>query len=135
MVKKRGMTYKGSGVDYDAMDPFKRMAQKAGLTTSENILRLNMMEFEPSRGESAYLVGRANSFLAHVEEGLGTKNIVAEAMYKETGRLFFGNVAQCTVAMIVNDLITLGALPISVAMHLAVGSSKWFEDQERVEDL
>ncbi|MBN1326284.1 phosphoribosylformylglycinamidine cyclo-ligase [Candidatus Falkowbacteria bacterium] len=132
---KKGMTYSGVGVNYDAMDPFKRAAQKAGLATSENILRLNMMEFEASRGESAYLIERSDCFLAHVEEGLGTKNLVAEIMYKLTGQLFFGNVAQCTVAMIVNDMITLGALPISLAMHLAVGSSKWFDDKERAEDL
>jgi phosphoribosylformylglycinamidine cyclo-ligase len=37
--------------------------------------------------------------------------------------------------MIVNDMITLGALPISVAMHLAVGSSDWFQDLRRMEDL
>ena len=133
--KKRGMTYKGTGVDYDAMDPFKRAAQRAGLATAKNMQRLGLQEVEESRGESAYLVEAPNCFMAHVEEGLGTKNLVAEAMYKLTGQLFFGNVAQCTVAMIVNDLITLGALPISLAMHLAVGSSKWFDDKERAEDL
>ena len=35
-----------------------------------------------SRGESAYLVETPDSFLAHVEEGLGTKNLVADAMYR-----------------------------------------------------
>ena len=33
------MTYAGSGVDYDAMDPFKRMAQLAGRGTASNIER------------------------------------------------------------------------------------------------
>jgi len=37
--------------------------------------------------------------------------------------------------MIVNDMITLGALPLSVAMHLAVGVSSWFSDEERCGDL
>ena len=37
--------------------------------------------------------------------------------------------------MIVNDTITLGALPFSVAMHLAVGDSNWFNDEERCRDL
>jgi hypothetical protein len=53
------MTYAGVGVDYDAMDPFKRMAQIAGRETAANIRRLNGGEFqevEMSRGESAYLI-------------------------------------------------------------------------------
>src|SRR4030043_578366 len=37
--------------------------------------------------------------------------------------------------MIVNDMITLGALPLSVAMHLAVGVSSWFSDENRCDDL
>ncbi|MFA6534107.1 MAG: AIR synthase-related protein, partial [Patescibacteria group bacterium] len=74
-------------------------------------------------------------FLAQVEEGLGTKNLVADAMYRLTRRLFYDNISQDGVAMIVNDLITLGALPISVAMHLAVGDSGWFKNKRRYRNL
>ena len=132
------MTYAGVGVDYDAMDPFKRMAQIAGRETSDNITRLNggeFKEFEASRGESVYLIEAAKSYFAHVEEGLGTKNLVADAMHKLTGKSYYDHIAQCAVAMIVNDMITLGALPLSVAMHLAVGTSKWFDDKVRCQDL
>lgn len=136
MVEK--MTYAGVGVDYDAMDPFKRVAQLAGRETAANIIRLNNGEFhelEMSRGESAYLIEAAKSFFAHVEEGLGTKNLVADAMYRLTGKSYYDHIAQCAVAMIVNDMITLGALPLSVAMHLAVGDSEWFKDEKRCRDL
>ena len=136
--KKESMTYAGVGVDYDAMDPFKRMAQIAGRETAGNIRRLNGGEFqevEMSRGESAYLIEAAKSYFAHVEEGLGTKNLVADAMYKLTGKTYYDQIAQDTVAMIVNDMITLGALPLSVAMHLAVGTSDWFNDEKRGQDL
>jgi phosphoribosylformylglycinamidine cyclo-ligase len=132
------MTYAGTGVSYDAMDPFKRMAQLAARETAGNIARLNggeFREFEPSRGESAYLIEAAKSYFAHVEEGLGTKNLVADAMYALTGKSYYDQIAQCTVAMIVNDLITLGALPLSVAMHLAAGTSDWFNDENRTGDL
>lgn len=132
------MTYTGVGVDYDAMDPFKRMAQIAGRETAENIRRLNGGEFqevEMSRGESAYLIEAAKSYFAHVEEGLGTKNLVADAMNALTGKTYYDQIAQCTVAMIVNDMITLGALPLSVAMHLAVGASDWFNNKKRCRDL
>jgi phosphoribosylformylglycinamidine cyclo-ligase len=37
--------------------------------------------------------------------------------------------------MIVNDMVTLGALPLAVAMHLAAGSSDWFKDERRADDL
>lgn len=132
------MTYADTGVDYNALDPFKRKAQQAARETAGNINRLNggrFCEFEPSRGESAYLIETPNSYIAHVEEVLGTKNLVADAMYALTGKSYYDNIAQCTVAMIVNDMITLGAMPLSVAMHLAVGNSDWFKDDNRVNDL
>ncbi|MDD5153042.1 MAG: AIR synthase-related protein, partial [Candidatus Pacebacteria bacterium] len=52
-----------------------------------------------------------------------------------TGKSYYDQVAQCAVAMIVNDMITLGALPLSVAMHLAVADSEWFNDKKRCNDL
>jgi phosphoribosylformylglycinamidine cyclo-ligase len=129
------MTYAGVGVDYEAMDPFKRLAQLAGRETAKNILRLGFSEVGISRGESAYLMDAGDHYLAHVEEGLGTKDLVADAMYSLTGKSYYDRIAQCTVAMIVNDMITLGALPLSVAMHLAVGVSSWFSDEKRCGDL
>ncbi len=129
------MTYAGVGVDYEAMDPFKRLAQMSAQKTAHTILRLGFSEVEMSRGESAYLIDAGDHYLAHVEEGLGTKNLVADIMYRLTGKTYYDHIAQCTVAMIVNDLITLGALPLSVAMHLAVGSSDWFQDERRCFDL
>jgi phosphoribosylformylglycinamidine cyclo-ligase len=129
------MTYAGAGVDYEAMDPFKRLAQQAGRETATNILRLGFSEVEMSRGESAYLMDAGDHYVAHVEEGLGTKNLVADAMYRLTGESYYDRIARCTVAMIVNDMITLGALPLSVTMHLAVGASGWFGDEKRCGDL
>lgn len=129
------MTYAGVGVDYEAMDPFKRLAQQAGRETAANILRLGYSEVEMSRGESAYVMDAGDHYIAHVEEGLGTKNLVADVMYRLTGKSYYDRIAQCTVAMIINDMITLGALPLSIAMHLAVGTSRWFSDEKRFGDL
>jgi phosphoribosylformylglycinamidine cyclo-ligase len=129
------MTYTGVGVDYEAMDPFKRLAQRAGRETAKAILRLGFSEVEMSRGESAYLMDAGDHYVAHVEEGLGTKDLVADAMYRLTGKSYYDAIAQCTVAMIVNDMITVGALPLAVAMHLAVGVSTWFNDEKRCSDL
>jgi len=128
------MTYAASGVNYDEMDPFKRAAQTAGRATASNIARLSggeFKEYESSRGESAYIIEAAKSYFVHVEEGLGTKNLVADKMRELTGRDYYDQIAEDTVAMIVNDMITVGGLPLSVAMHLSVGDSNWFNDESR----
>jgi len=137
-MNKQNMTYAGTGVDYGAMDPFKRDCQLAAIQTAGNIAGWgggSYREVESSRGESAYLIETPWGYIAHVEEGLGTKNLVADAMYALTGKSYYDQIAQDTVAMIVNDIITLGALPLTTAMHLAVGTSDWFNDNNRTGDL
>ncbi len=129
------LSYEKSGVRYDELDAFKRACQKAARTTSGLLQSHGYAEPATTRGESAYLIEGADHFLAHVEEGLGTKNLVADAVYAATGKLFYREIAIDTVATIVNDLITCGALPISVAMHAAVGDSAWFGDAKRAEAL
>lgn len=132
------MTYQGSGVNYEDMDPFKIACQKRAGLTVNNISRFDIESLEWTRGESAFVLNLKHiTFpkISHVEEGLGTKNLVADAMMKITGKSYYDQIAQDTVAMIVNDMITLGSFPISLAMHLAVGHSDWFKNQERVTDL
>jgi len=74
-------------------------------------------------------------YLAHVEEGLGTKNLVADAEFTIAGYNFYDHVSQCSVAMVVNDLITCGARPLSYEMHLAVGSTDWFKEIDRAKAI
>jgi phosphoribosylformylglycinamidine cyclo-ligase len=129
------LNYGSSGVNYDQLDAFKRACQRAAETTASALAAHGYAEPANTRGESAYLIEAADHFLAHVEEGLGTKNLVADAVYAQTGRNFYREIAIDTVATIVNDLVTCGALPISVAMHAAVGESEWFADRARMEAL
>lgn len=129
------MTYESSGVDYGPLDAFKRACQREAAGTVSALSTLNLSEPKNVRGESAYLVETPDEFLAHVEEGLGTKNLVADAMLKLTGKSYYANIGIDTVATIVNDLITTGALPISIAMHAAVGDAGWFAQGARGEDL
>ena len=86
-------------------------------------------------GESAYLLEGPTEYLAHVEEGLGTKNLVADAMLKQTGKSYYKNIGIDTVATMVNDLISCGAMPISIAMHAAVGDASFFNNATRANDL
>lgn len=130
-----GLSYESSGVRYDSLDAFKRACQRAAATTTDQLAAHGLTEPAHIRGESAYLLEAADRYLAHVEEGLGTKNLVADAMLELTGTSYYANVGIDTVATIVNDLVTTGALPLSVAMHAAVGDSGWFENAQRAEDL
>ena len=129
------LSYEQSGVNYDTLDAFKRACQKAAATTTHALALHGLSEPASVRGESAYLIETPDSYLAHVEEGLGTKNLIADAMFKLTGQSFYRNIGIDTVATMVNDLITCGALPISIAMHAAVGDSAWFANAQLAEDL
>lgn len=129
------VSYQQAGVNYDRLDTFKRACQRAAATTTPLLAAHGMSEPAAVRGESAYLIETPDEYLAHVEEGLGTKNLIADAMLKLTGRSFYRNIGIDTVATIVNDLVTTGALPLAIAMHAAVGDGEWFADARRAEDL
>jgi phosphoribosylformylglycinamidine cyclo-ligase len=91
------------------------------------------------RGESAYVVDCGDFYLASVTECLGTKALVADAMRtlqtNGTRRTYYDQIAQDTLAMAVNDIITVGATPISVHAYWASGASDWCADEERARDL
>src|SRR4051794_8392265 len=129
------LSYESSGVNYDTLDAFKRACQSEAAQTVDALAKHGLKEPSGIRGESAYLIEGPDEFLAHVEEGLGTKNLVADEMLKLTGKSFYHNIGIDTVATMVNDLVTTGALPISVAMHAGVGDSAWFENTKRADDL
>lgn len=128
-------TYASTGVDYGAMDPFKKSAQLNARKTSSNLQRLGMSVVEESRGESAFVWDRGDHYAAFVIEGLGTKNLVADETRKITGETYYDQVAQDALAMIINDLIVVGADPEVVNDYIGSGSSDWFTDLERAEDL
>lgn len=126
--------YASAGVDYKPLDRFKRLCQQVAATTVDCLTAHGVSEPAGIRGESAYLIEAADCFWAHVEEGLGTKNLVADAMWEAAQFRGYRQIGIDTVASIVNDLITCGALPIVVAMHAGVGDGNWFAGH-RGEDL
>src|SRR3954465_15413315 len=95
------MDYESAGVRYDTLDAFKRACQRAAATTVEALAAHGLTEPPGGRGESAYLGESPSEYLAHVEEGLGTKNLIADAMQKLTGRSFYHGIGVDTVATIV----------------------------------
>lgn len=122
----KAITYSQTGVDYSVMDPLKKLAQKMGKQTAKNF-----PEVEASRGESAYIWEEEDCFRAFVIEGLGTKNLVADEVAKITGKTYYGEIAQDTVAAIVNDIITVGATPQVINAYFATGDPNWFTNTER----
>lgn len=135
MIKNKSITYASTGVKYDAMDPIKRIAQAMAKTTSNNLQDLGFKEIPESRGESAHVVDVGPFYLATVMEGLGTKNPVADSIRVAKGPSFYNKIAQDTVAMIVNDLVVVGARPLVVSAYWAAGSGEWFKDITRSKEL
>ncbi|MBI5044321.1 MAG: phosphoribosylformylglycinamidine cyclo-ligase [Candidatus Levybacteria bacterium] len=124
-------TYSSTGVRYDILDPIKKLAQQQALSTSQNLFSFGMHEISQSRGESAYVWDEGDSYRALVIEGLGTKNLIADEMERITGKTYYDAIAKDTVAMIVNDLIVVGARPQVVNAYFGVGDSAWFHDTKR----
>ena len=135
------LTYESSGVDYDRIDPLKVLAQRAARDTGTNLDSAGAREVAASRGESAYVLDIGDAYLASITECLGTKALVADAMREASSaseasrRTWYDHIAQDTIATAVNDLVTVGASPLSIHAYWAAGSSDWFDDVERMNDL
>lgn len=134
-MNKPGLDYAAAGVDYGTLDASKILAQRAARATAANLARHGAAEIEASRGESAYLFEVGGLLLASITECLGTKTLVADDVRQFSGRSHYDTLAQDTIAMAVNDLVTVGATPVSTHAYWSAGSSAWFADRERIQDL
>ena len=134
-MAKNSLNYRAAGVDYAKIDPLKIDAQRAARDTAANLAGRGFTELSESRGESAYVIEIGGQLIAAITECLGTKVLIAEPMRKLTGKTYFDALAQDTLAMAINDIITVGATPVFVHAYWAAGSSDWFADQERARDL
>lgn len=121
-------------VNYSLADPAKVLAQKEGLKTSKN-LPFGFKEVEGTRGESAYVFDMGNMYGALIQEGLGTKSLIAQSIYEETGKSYFGAIAQDTVATFINDLISVGATPVVSNAYWSSISYQWLADRKLTEDF
>ena len=129
------LSYEQSGVNYDLIDPLKVAAQRAAAATGAHLGAHGFSEVAASRGESAYVVDVGPFYLASIVECLGSKALVADEMQRLTGRSHYAGIAQDTIAMAINDLITVGATPLVVQAYWAAGGSDWFGDAERAQAL
>ncbi len=122
-------------VNYSQADPMKILAQKEGLSTIKNLPK-GFSEVDGTRGESAYVFGFDNGkWGAFVQEGLGTKSLIAQSIYKKTGVSHFKAIAQDTVACVINDLVSVGATPVVLNAYWSASSYEWLTDEKLAGDL
>ncbi|HEY2926161.1 AIR synthase related protein, partial [Piscinibacter sp.] len=129
------LSYDQAGVNYDLIDPLKVAAQRAAAATGAHLAAHGFSEVAASRGESAYVVDVGPFYIASIVECLGSKALVADEMRELTGQSYYDGIAQDTIAMAINDLITVGATPLVVQAYWAAGGSQWFADAQRASAL
>jgi phosphoribosylformylglycinamidine cyclo-ligase len=130
---KRKLSYHTS-VNYSLADPVKVLAQKLGKATAKN-MPFGFKEIEGTRGESAYVFDMGTIMGALVQEGLGTKSLVAQQVYKLTGKSYFAAIAKDTVATVINDLISVGATPVVMNAYWSSSSYDWLTDNKLATDF
>ncbi len=127
------ITYGQVGDNYDTKDPIKKLAQ---LAARQTIIKekSGFKEISDSRGESAFVWEQDGILMASVVEGLGTKNLVADAM-RSGAKTYYDVIGYDTVATITNDLISVGANPRVVHAYWAIEDNSWLEDKRRMTDF
>src|SRR5829696_4425324 len=113
------------GIDYDVLDESKRSAISFAQSTSHLLKRHGGSVVEASRGASAFVLELGGQHLAFVVEGLGTKSIISRHWSEQAGEDRFADVGIDAVGAIVNDVCSVGALPLVINAYFATGRSDW----------
>ena len=133
-------SYADSGVDYTKIAGFKRIMRdltrktfsfprKRGVFVSQTITHAHGAIYE-YRGETPHLS-------VQTQEGLGTKNWIAEWMYRyaANGKTYYRGIGIDTALVAVNDCVAQGAMPIIFTDKISAGDSAWYTDLDRARDL
>jgi phosphoribosylformylglycinamidine cyclo-ligase len=113
------------GIDYDVLDESKRSAIGFAQSTSHLLAAHGARAIEASRGASAFVLELAGQHLAFVVEGLGTKSIISRHWLEVAGEDRFADIGIDAVGAIVNDVVSVGALPLVINAYFATGRSDW----------
>ncbi len=134
-MKNKKITYSQVGDNYETKDPIKKLIQIGAKETSINLQNYGFREISDSRGESAFVWQQGKILMASVIEGLGTKNLIADAMRRITGKTYYDIIAHDTVATIINDLTTVGAKPLVIHAYWVIEDNDWLQDKPKMTDL
>lgn len=127
--------YRRSGVDYQILDDVKNQAINLAAATAPLMASVGGSEISESRGSSAYVFELDGTTLALVVEGLGTKSTIAAEYLSKTGISRFADIARDAVAAIINDVISVGAVPVVLTAYFATGDASWYSDKTSAMDL
>lgn len=126
-----------SGTDSTSARSFEAQARAGALRTlpTSRLRSMGVEYVEESAGLSAGLWRLPGGlYLGMCGEGVGTKNALIDELVAALNgdpwptcepHEYYFNVAQCGVAMIVNDLITLGVMPLGMVQILALYGKDW----------
>jgi phosphoribosylformylglycinamidine cyclo-ligase len=123
------------GIDYDVLDESKRAAIGFAQSTSHLLEQHGGRVVEASRGASAFVLELAGQHLAFVIEGLGTKSIISRQWWEVAGEDRFADVGVDAVGAIVNDVCSVGALPMVINAYFATGRSDWHAGEHGLRSL
>jgi phosphoribosylformylglycinamidine cyclo-ligase len=123
------------GIDYDVLDESKRSAISFAQSTSHLLEQHGGRVVEASRGASAFVLELGGQHLAFVVEGLGTKSIISRRWLEEAGEDRFADIGVDAVGAIVNDVVSVGALPLVINAYFATGRSDWHAGQSGLRSL
>lgn len=127
-------------VDYSKLDPVKKAAISKFSPHIDEPKRAGVRILPETIGESAVAIELpgADYYLAFNVEGLGTKNLIADKMYRDErgkGLKYFEGLGKDTVAMSTNDLSSIGADPVVYGDIISTHNSDWFETDEKANAL
>lgn len=128
------MATEASGVNYITLDAAKRLGQKIAATTA-SFLPQGFKDVGWSRGESVQLVDCGKFYLAGLIEGLGTENMVADAMDADNSGnapSYYFNIGVSNVAVVLNDAATLGVQPLQYFLKIDVCEEEWLTNKQRI---
>ena len=134
-MSEKSSVYSAAGVDYALLDAGKRNAIAAARSTSPFAAQHGAVVNDLSRGEPAFTFAMNGTELAMVMECLGTKSSIAAEFELESGVNRFDWVGYDGVSAIVNDLCSVGALPLVVSAYFATGSPAWYNSEGRFDAL
>ncbi len=134
-MSENSSAYSAAGVDYALLDAGKRNAIAAARSTSAFAAEHGAVVNDLSRGEPAFTFAMNGTELAMVMECLGTKSSIAAEFQTQTGANRFDWVGYDGVSAIVNDLCSVGALPLVISAYFATGSPAWYSAEGRYDAL
>ncbi|HEY9387730.1 MAG TPA: phosphoribosylformylglycinamidine cyclo-ligase [Nitrososphaeraceae archaeon] len=114
MISKKGATYRSAGIDLKTIQKYHRAIEK--LISSTHRLSSSAKVIS-GFGHYAGLIEIDNKVLALHSDGVGSKVLVAQLMHR------FDTIGIDCIAMNANDIICLGAEPVTFINYIALGSS------------